>query len=151
MLKNWLTSGAIAFGVSCACVLPFNRNLAQSVLIGLATIPGAIASSSMRLRQRDRHVNRQIASETLRLNGLRQQSERVDLHLQNTLKQRQSLEARVRQLNNLVANLTDRIDRDTQSQHQLEQNLISIVTYCEEREEIITKLNAKISDKQANL
>ncbi len=151
MLKNWLTSGAIAFGVSCACVLPFNRNLAQSVLIGLATIPGAIACSSIRLRQRDRHVNRQLTAEMSRLSGLRQQSERVEQHLQSTLKDRQSLEARVRQLNNLAANLTDRIERDTQSQHQLEQNLVSIVIYCEEREEIVTKLNSKISDKQASL
>jgi chromosome segregation ATPase len=151
MLKNWLTSGAVAFGVSCACVFPFNRNLAQSVLIGLATIPGAIACSSIRLRQRDRHVNRQLTAEISRLNGLRQQSERVEQHLQNTLKDRQSLEARVRQLNNLAANLTDRIERDTQSQHQLEQNLVSIVIYCEEREEIVTKLNSKISDKQASL
>jgi chromosome segregation ATPase len=151
MLKNWLTSGAIAFGVSCACVLPFNRDLAQSVLIGLATIPGAIACSSLRLRQRDRHVNRQLTAEISRLNSLRQQSERLDRHLKVTIEERQSLEARVRQLNNLVANLTDRIERDTKSQQQLEQNLAAIVTYCGEREEIITKLNTKISDKQASL
>jgi chromosome segregation ATPase len=151
MLKNWLTSCAIAFGVGCACVLPFNRSLAQSMLIGLATIPGAIACSSIRLRQRDRHISRQLASETSRLHRLRQQSEQSNLQLQNTLRERQSIEARVRQLNNLVANLTDRIERDTQSQYQLERDLVSTATYREEGEEKLAKLNSKISDKQAIL
>jgi chromosome segregation ATPase len=85
------------------------------------------------------------------LHRLRQQSEQSDLQLQNTLKERQSIEARVRQLNNLVANLTDRIERDTQSQYQLERDLVSTATYCEEGEEKLAKLNSKISDKQAIL
>ena len=86
MLKHWLPIGSIAFGVSFACALPFNRDLAQSALIGLATIPGAIASTSVRARQRHQHVNRQLGSEISRLQGLRQQSAQLDRQLQVTLK-----------------------------------------------------------------
>ena len=151
MLKHWLPIGSIAFGVSFACVLPFNRDLAQSALIGLATIPGAIASTSVGARQRHQHVNRQLGSELLRLQGLRQQSETVDRQLQLTLKDCQSIEAKVRQLNNLLTNLNTRIDRDRYYHNQLEQQLAIATIHCEEQDRIIAKLDLKISDRRASL
>ncbi len=151
MLKNWLTIGSISFGVSFVCALPFTQNLARAAFIGLATIPGVFAGATVKSRQRQRHTNRQLTAEISRLQGLRQQSATIDRQLQITIEDRRSIEARVRQLNTLVTNLNARIDRDTQYQSQLEQNLAAIVTHCEEREEIAARLNSKISEKQARL
>jgi chromosome segregation ATPase len=151
MLKNWLTIGSIAFGVSFACVLPFNRDLTQSALIGLATIPGTFAGTSIRSRQRRQQLHRQITSEISRLHGLRKQSETLARQLQITATERQSIEARVRQLNTLAVDLTDRLDRDRHYHTQLEQQLALTTIYTQEQDGIVEKLDLQISDKRAAL
>ncbi len=151
MLKNWLTIGSIAFGVSFACVLPFNRDLTQSALIGLATIPGTFAGTATKSRQRRQQLHRQIASEISRLHGLRKQSETLARQLQITTTERQSIEARVRQLNTLAVDLTERIDRDRHYHTQLEQQLALTTIYTQEQDGIVDKLDLQISDKRASL
>ncbi len=151
MLKNWLTIGSIAFGVSFVCALPFNQNLGRSALVGLATIPGAIAATTVKSRQRQRQNHRQLTAETARLQGLRQQSAKIDRQLQSAIADRQSIEARVHQLTTLVSTLSDRIARDRQYQSQLEQHLAITTIHCEEQEVIAAKLDLQISDKRADL
>jgi chromosome segregation ATPase len=151
MLKNWLTIGSIAFGVSFACVFPFNRDLTQSALIGLATIPGTFAGTSIRFRQRRQQLHRQITSEISRLHGLRKQSETLARQLQITATERQSIESRVRQLNTLAVDLIERIDRDRHYHTQLEQQLALTTIYTQEQDGIVEKLDLQISDKRASV
>jgi chromosome segregation ATPase len=149
LLKNWLKIGSVAFGVSCGCTLPFTQNLAQSALIGLATMPGVAASVVVRSRQRQRQIDRQLERGRVRLRELQQRGESLTEQLQLRGQDYQTIELRVSQLHSLVASLNDRIDRDRQQQAQLEQKLAAITLYCEEQQAFATKLDRKIQDKRA--
>jgi chromosome segregation ATPase len=149
LLKRWLTTGSVAFGASCGCTLPFTQNLAQSMLIGLATMPGVVASQVVKSRQRQQQVNRQLERGKLRLNELQHLGKVLSKQLQSRDKERQAIEIRVAQLQNLAANLTDRIDTDRQQHQQLEQHLTSLTVYCQEQQNFATKIDRKIQDKQA--
>jgi chromosome segregation ATPase len=149
MLNNWLTISSVAFGVSCGCTLPFTQNLAQSALIGLATMPGVAASAIVRSRQRQRQVNRQLERGRVRLDRLQQRGEVLTEQLQHRSKDCQAIELRVAQLHSLAASLTDRTHRDRLAIAQLEQKLAAIALYDEDRQALATKLDRKIQDKQA--
>jgi chromosome segregation ATPase len=151
MLKNWLAIGSVAFSVGSICALPFNRNLGQSVLIGFATIPGAIASTVVRSRQRQVQINRQIACGKLRLNKLQKQADILNQKLQTSERNRQSIEIQVQQLNNLAVGLHDRIDLHNQHHSHLEEQSISLTLHYQEQQEVIAKLELKIQEKQACL
>ncbi len=149
LLNNWLKIGSVAFGVSCGCALPFTQNLAQSALIGLATMPGVAASVVVRSRQQQRQIDRQLERARVRLRELQQRGESLTEQLQIKAQDRQTTELRVAQLHSLAASLNDRTDRDRQQQAQLEQKLATITLYCEEQQAFATKLDRKIQDKQA--
>lgn len=149
ILKYWLTTGSVAFGASCGCSLPFTQNLAQSALVGLAAIPGVAVSTSVRSRQRQQQVNRQLERGKLRLNQLQYRGEILNKQLRLRDKDRQEVEIRVAQLHVVAANLNDRIDTDRQLYQQLEQQLASLAQYCQEQQNFATKLDRKIQDKQA--
>jgi chromosome segregation ATPase len=149
LLNNWLKIGSVAFGVSCGCTLPFTQNLAQSALIGLATMPGVAASVVVRSRQRQRQIDRQLERGKVRLRELEQRGESLTEQLQLRGQDYRTIELRVAQLHSLAASLNDRIDRDRQQQAQLEQKLATITLYCEEQQAFATKLDRKIQDKQA--
>jgi chromosome segregation ATPase len=151
ILKHWLTASSVAFGVSCGFTLPFTQNLAQSALIGLATVPGAAATMTVRFRKRKQRVNHQLEREKRQLAYLRQQGATIDRQLQLKVKERQDAEARVAQLHSLAVNLTDRVATDRQQYQQLEQKLTSLTYYCQERQTLVTKLDRNIQDKQAQL
>jgi chromosome segregation ATPase len=149
LLNNWLKIGSVAFGVSCGCTLPFTQNLAQSALIGLATMPGVAASVVVRSRQRQRQIDRQLERGRVRLRELEQRGESLTEQIQLRGQDCRKIELRVEQLHSLAASLNDRIDRDRQQQAQLEQKLATITLYCEEQQAFATKLDRKIQDKQA--
>ncbi|WP_310426208.1 hypothetical protein [Chamaesiphon sp. VAR_48_metabat_135_sub] len=150
-LKNWLKIGSVAFGVSCGCTLPFTQNLAQSALIGVATLPGMAASVVVRSRQRQQQVYRQLERGKLRLNKLQHRGAILNEHLQLRDKDRQEIETRVSQLHSLAANLTARLDRDRDRLQQLEQQLSTLTIDAQEQESLAVSLDRKIQDKQACL
>jgi chromosome segregation ATPase len=150
-LKQWLKIGSIAFGVSCVWTLPFTLNLSQSALIGLATLPGAIAGMMVRYRQYHQQGQRQLERGKLRLQELQHRSTILSQQLQSRHQDRQEIELRVSQLHDLVANLTDRIDRDSDRHQQLEQQLATLTLYCQTQQNIAANLDRKMQDKQAYL
>jgi chromosome segregation ATPase len=149
LLNNWLKIGSVAFGVSCGCTLPFTRNLAQSALLGLATMPGVAASVVVRSRQRQQQIDRSLERGKVRLRELQQRDEILTEQLQLRGQDYRTIELRVAQLHSLVASLNDRIDRDRQQQAQLEQKLATITLYCEEQQAVATKLDRQVQEKQA--
>jgi hypothetical protein len=150
-VKNWLKIGSVAFGVSCGCTLPFTQNLAQSVLIGLATLPGMAASLVVRSRQRRQRVHRQVKRRKLRLQELQDRSTILERQLEIGQKNRQEIESRVAQLHSLATNMRERIDGDRRRQQQLERQLAVLTIYCQEQENISTNLESKIQAQQACL
>jgi hypothetical protein len=150
-LNQWLKIGSIAFGVSCGCTLPFTQSLGQSALIGLATMPGVLASGIVRSRQRHQQVQRQLERGKLRLQELQHRGAILHEQLQLRDKDRQEIELRVSQLHTLAANLTDRIDRDSDRHQQLEQQLATLTTYAQTQANLAANLDRKIQDKQACL
>jgi hypothetical protein len=149
ILKHWLTTGSIAFGASCICTLPFTQNLAQSTLVGLATMPGVAASLKVRSRQRQQRLQRQLKRGRRQLNELQQQDAILSQQLQLRSNDRQAIEFKVSQLHSLAASLNDRIDRDRDRHQQLEQQLSALTAYCQEQQQLAEKLDRKIQDKQA--
>ena len=130
ILKQWLKIGSIAFGVSCVWTLPFTLNLSQSILIGLATMPGVVAG--MMARSRHHHQGQQqLKRRKIRLQELQHQSAILSQQLQSKHQDRQQIELRVSQLHNLAANLADRIDRDQTRHQQLEQQLETLTLDCQ--------------------
>ena len=151
MLKNWLTIGAVAFSIGFICALPFNGNLAQSALIGCATVPGALVSTVVRSRQRRIQINRQISCGKLRLNKLRKQGDIFNHKLQLSEQNRQSIEIQVQKLNNLAVGLQERIELHHQHHSHLEEQSISLTLHYQEQQDALAKLELKILDKQACL
>lgn len=149
-LKQWLKIGSVAFGVSCVWTLPFTLNLGQSALIGLATMPGLAAGMMLRSRPH-RQGQRQQEQGKLRLQELQHQSAILDRQLQLRFKDRQEIELKVSQLHDLVANLTDRIDRDKNRHQQLEQQLATLTLHCQTQEDTAANLDRRIHHKQAYL
>jgi DNA repair exonuclease SbcCD ATPase subunit len=149
ILKQWLATGSVAFIASGGCSLPFTQNLAQSALVGLATLPGVAVSKLARSRQRQQQVNRQLVRGKLRLNQLQHRGEILNKQLRLGDKERQEIEIWVAQLQSLAASFKDRIDIDRQLYQQLEQQLASLTHYCQEQQALATKLDRKIQEKQA--
>jgi chromosome segregation ATPase len=143
-------TGSVAFGVSCVFTLLFTQNLAQSVLVGLATMPGVAASLTVRSRHRQQRVHRQLKRGRLRLNELQQQGAVLTHQLQLQCKDRQTIELRVSQLHSLVASLNDRISQDRDRHQQLEQQLSTLTVYIQEQQHLAEKLDRKIQAKQAS-
>jgi chromosome segregation ATPase len=150
-LKQWLKTGSIAFIASCGCTLPFTQNLAQSALVGLATMPGVAASTIVRSRKRKQQVHRQLARGKQQLYHLQQSGALLDRQLQLKSKDRQAIESKVAQLHSLAASLADRLDLDLLQQQQLEQKLSSLTDYYEDRQAVAKKLDRHIQEKQASL
>ncbi|AFY92474.1 hypothetical protein [Chamaesiphon minutus] len=149
IFKQWLTTGSVAFVVSGGCSLPFTQNLAQSALIGLATLPGVAISRLMRSRQRQQQVNRQLARGKRRLNQMHYRGEILNNQLRSRDKERQEIEIRVAQLQSLAGSLKARIDTDRQQYQELEQQLAALTHHCQEQQTFAAKLDRKIQEKQA--
>jgi hypothetical protein len=147
-IKNWLIISSVALGVSGGCTLLFTQNLAQSALIGLATIPGVAASGIVRSRQQQRQLERQLERGRLRLHQLQQQGKVLNQQFDAKGKDCQKIELRVSQLHSLAANLTARTDLQQQAIDQLDRQLATLTLYCEEQQTFATKLDHKIQDKQ---
>jgi chromosome segregation ATPase len=151
MLKHWLTIGSVAFLVSFVCAFPFNRDFTQSALIGVAVLPGVAASLLVRSRQLQRQLNRQVTGEKSRLTKWRQQGESLKQQLQDSERDRQSIELRLQKLDTLSLNLNTRIDRDIQHHAEIEKRLATTTQQYQEQQDLLTKLDIKILDKQACL
>jgi chromosome segregation ATPase len=149
-LKRWLKIGSIAFGVNCILTLPFTLNLGQSLLIGLATMPGVMAGVLLRFPHQQQG-QRQRERRKLRLQELQHQGAILSEQLQLRSKDRQEIELRISQLHDLAANLTDRIDRDNDRHQQLEQQLATLSSYHQTQENLAANLDRKIQDQQACL
>jgi chromosome segregation ATPase len=149
-LKQWLKIGSIAFGVSCVWTLPFTLNLSQSVLIGLATMPGIMAGMSVKSRHQQQG-QRQRERGKLRLQELHHRGAILTEQLQSRHQDRQQIELRISQLHDLAANLTDRIDRDRDRHQQLEQQLATLALDFQAQENLAANLDRKVQDKQACL
>jgi hypothetical protein len=149
ILKQWLTTGSVAFVASCGCSLPFTQNLFQSALIGLATIPGVAASRIFSFRQRHQQLNRQLERGKLRLNELQHRGEMLNKQLQIRQKDCQAIEIKVAQLHSLAANLNGQINLDRQQHQDLEQQLAALTLYAQEQQSFATKIDRQIQEKQA--
>ena len=105
----------------------------------------------VRSRHHQHQGQRQQDREKMRLQKLQHRGTILNQQLQSRHQDRQQIELRVSQLHNLVANLTDRIDRDNARHQQLEQQLATLTLYCQTQENLATNLDRKIQDKQAYL
>ena len=148
-LKNWLTTGSIAFGASCVCSLPFTQNLARSVFCGVATLPGVVVSGLVRCRQRQQQLQRQLERGNLRLNELQQRDALLTEKCQLRSKEIQAIESNIIQLQSLLASLNERFGTNRLHQQQLETELATLTDYCQAQQTLVVKIDRRIQDRQA--
>ncbi len=119
------------------------------MLVGLATIPGVSASMAIGSRQRQQQTNRQLDRGKMRLQDLQHRSEILTKQLQSKDKDRQEIELRVSQLQNLAVSLSDRLDRDQHRHQQLERDIAALVQYDQDQQAASANLDRLIQQKQA--
>jgi chromosome segregation ATPase len=142
-------TGSVAFVTSCGCSLPFTQNLPQSLLVGMAAVPGVAVSTIVKSRQRKRQINRQLQRGKSRLHQLQQRSGLLDRQLLIKGKERQASEIRVAQLHTVAADLKAQINTDRQQYQQLEHELALATLYYQEQQICAENLDRKIQEKQA--
>jgi chromosome segregation ATPase len=74
-LKNWFLLTSISCGVGFTFTLALSKNLQQSALAGLGTVPAIATSLTMLARQRKEEIERQISKSNLHLIELQKQEE----------------------------------------------------------------------------
>jgi chromosome segregation ATPase len=86
MFKNWFLLASVSCGVGFGSTFLISRNLQQSTLAGLGTVPAVAASLTILSRQRREEIDRQVAKSRLGLNHARQQEQlfKEEIELQVT-------------------------------------------------------------------
>lgn len=102
------------------------------------------------MRSRRSQGQQRLERGKMQLQQLRHRSAIVSQQLQGSQQDRRELELRVSQLQDLAANLTDRIDRDQDRHQQLVQQLETLTLHCQTQVDLAANLDRKIQDKQAS-
>jgi hypothetical protein len=127
MFKNWFLLASVSCGVGFGSTFLISRNLQQSTLAGLGTVPAVAASLTILSRQRREEIDRQVAKSRLGLDDAQRQE--------------QLLKDRYREISLHGKTL----------QAELEKAINSLVLRKQTQESSLIKLDAKVLDRQNNL
>jgi chromosome segregation ATPase len=73
MFKNWFLLASVSCGIGFGTTFLISRNLQQSTLAGLGTVPAVAATMTILSRQRREEIERQVAKSRLGLDDVREQ------------------------------------------------------------------------------
>jgi chromosome segregation ATPase len=137
MLKNWFLLASVSCGVGFGTTFAISRNLQQSALAGLGTVPAVATSLRLLSRQRQEEIDRQIAESRLSLNDLRQQEQLV--------------KADGDKLQAGFIQLRQEVDRDRDRQVELERSITALALQKQTEASLLARLAADVLDKQQQL
>jgi predicted nucleic acid-binding Zn-ribbon protein len=121
MNKKWLILGSISFGVAFGIGFVVNKDIKQSTLTGLISLPATIASASVIEHQRKRQLNDTISS----------------------------LQKRENELSDRLALLQTKIEIHQQQESTLIQNVFTIETEKEKLENTLADLGISKQQREA--
>ncbi len=144
MLKNWFLLASVSCGVGFGSTFVISRNLQQSTLAGLVTVPAVATSLTLLSHQRKREIERQVAKSQSSLNHVRQQEQVVQDNYQKVSTQGQKLQTE-------IAQLRLNVDQYREKRAKLEQEINSLVLHKQAQESSLAQLETQITNKQNNL
>jgi chromosome segregation ATPase len=144
MFKNWFLLASVSCGVGFGSTFLINRNLQQSTLAGLGTVPAVAASMAVLSRQRREEIERQVVKSKVGLDYVRAQEQLAKDSCQEISAHGQKLQTGFTQLRQDV-------DRYRERQASLEQEINSLVLQKQAQESLLVQLDVKVLDRQNNL
>ena len=105
-LKNWLLLASVSCGVGFGSTFLISRNLQQSALAGLGTVPAVAASMTILSRQRKEEIDRQVTRLKSSLDSLEGEERLARDQLQLTQSTHQQIDRQVQELISQQAKLT---------------------------------------------
>jgi hypothetical protein len=161
-LKNWFLLTSISCGVGFTFTLALSKNLQQSALAGLGTVPAIATSLTMLARQRKEEIERQISKSNLHLIELQKQEESIlsKLHSnQNSYKKTKYKYQELQLENTKIAAELDahrKHDQELEKKRQLllfqERECRSVLYYLgvdiDFRAKTLSELDSSVKDRQ---
>jgi septal ring factor EnvC (AmiA/AmiB activator) len=127
MLKNWVMLTSLSCGIGFGSTLLISRNLQQSTLTGLITIPAVVASITVLSRQRKEEIDRQTANLKIRLDILQQQENLIAKQLQFKELSYKEIDKQLKDLQSMLENSHNNVKLYRKKKKDLEQEM-SIMT-----------------------
>lgn len=158
MLKNWFLLASVSCGVGFGSTFLISRNLQQSTLAGLGTVPAVAASLTILSRQRREEIDRQVAQSKQQLQLTNASCSEISAHWQRVQEQEQLFKDRCREisahgkeLQTESKQLKQEVDRYRERQASLERQINSLVLQKQTRKSLLVQLDGEVLDKQKQL
>jgi myosin heavy subunit len=158
MLKNWFLLASVSCGVGFGSTFLISRNLQQSTLAGLGTVPAVAASLTILSRQRREEIDRQVAQSKQQLQLTNASCSEISAHWQRVQEQEQLFKDRCREisahgkeLQTEYKQLKQEVDRYRERQASLEREINSLVLQKQTRKSLLVQLDGEVLDKQKQL
>ncbi len=145
MFKNWFLLASVSCGVGFGSTFLISRNLQQSTLAGLVTVPAVAASLTVLSRQRREEIERQVAKSRLGLDDAQEQLAKAQLQL------KESSCREISEHRQELQTLQQAISRNREKKIELERDINSLVLKKQTGESLLVQLDAKVLDKQKQL
>lgn len=144
MFKNWFLLASVSCGIGFGSTFLISRNLQQSTLAGLGTVPAVAASLTILSRQRREEIERQVTQSRLGLNDAQKQEQ--------LFKDRcREISAHGKKLQTEFTQLQQSVNRDREKQAELETEINSLVLQKHREESLLVQLDIKVANKKNNL
>lgn len=128
MIKDWLVLGSVAFGIGFSLSLPITRNIKDSALVGLTTIPAATSGVLVLSRQQKRQIGMLFSSLQAEVQTLEQQKQSLDQTIATIHEQQQGAEDKLSQLNAQLEQSQTQLSSHAQQHQTIQQELVSLET-----------------------
>jgi chromosome segregation ATPase len=141
MFKNWFLLASVSCGVGFGSTFLISRNLQQSALAGLGTVPAVAASLTILSRQRRKEIEHQVAKSRLGLDSLREQEKLTRKEIDRQVAESRLSLDDARQQEQLLKDNCRKISAHGQK----------LQTGCTQLRQEVDRLDAKVLDRQNNL
>jgi hypothetical protein len=151
MFKNWFLLASVSCGVGFGSTFLISRNLQQSALAGLGTVPAVATSLTILSRQRKQEIDRQISQSRLSLDDFRREEQLVKEQLQINKSISQKVTIGIQELQTAFTQLKQDVNRYREEQAGLEREINSLVLQKQAQESSLVRLDTKVVDQQNSL
>jgi hypothetical protein len=148
MLKNWVMLTSLSFGIGFGSTLLISRNLQQSTLTGLITIPAVVTSIAILSRQRKEEIDRQATKLKIHLDILKQQESLIAEQLQFKKLSYKELDKQLKDLQSTLENLSDNVKLYKTKKKDLEQEIYSLSFQKNQRQNLLFELQKEVQQNE---
>jgi hypothetical protein len=126
MFKNWCLMAFVTYGAGFGSNFLISRNLSQSALAGLGTLPAVAASTTVLSRQRRREIERQISGVKARLIKIEYQEQSVQQQFQVQLGRMEELAIKIQSSQVALAEQSDCLEHQRSESDSLQQEIFGL-------------------------